>query len=110
MPDFVAKDLQNDLENHLETLEKYALLLRSKEEIASVCDCKEGLENAFKKAAEKSTSLVEELTSARYTSSRIRRIALQNLLGISEALIRQALQAPLYLRVLAINKEKTDLL
>ncbi|MBQ7323276.1 MAG: nucleotidyltransferase family protein [Clostridia bacterium] len=110
VPDFVAKDLQNDLENHLEILEKYALLIRSKEEIASVCDCKEGLENAFKKAAEKTTSLVEELTSARYTSSRIRRIALQNLLGISEALIRQALQAPLYLRVLAINKEKTDLL
>ena len=48
VPDFVLRDLPKTLENTLETLEKHAVLSRSKEEIARVCDCSEGLENAFK--------------------------------------------------------------
>ena len=39
----------------------------------------------------------------RYTSSRIRRIALQNLLKIRESEIRNALQSTLYLQVLAVK-------
>ena len=54
--------------------------------------------------------LLESLTSARYTSSRIRRIALQNLLNIDESLIRASLQTPLYLRILAVKKECNDVL
>lgn len=110
LPTFVAKDLPCVLENKLEVLEKYALLSSSAEEIARVCDCTEGLENALKKAAKTNETLVNALTSARYTSSRIRRIALQNLLKIEESLIRESLSAPLYLRVLAANKERTDVL
>ena len=53
---------------------------------------------------------MEELTSQRYTSSRIKRVALQNLLGIEENLIKNALTSPLYLKVLAINKDKKELL
>jgi predicted nucleotidyltransferase len=110
LPSFVAKDLPCVLENKLEVLEKYALLSSSAEEIARVCDCTEGLENALKKATVTDETLVNALTSARYTSSRIRRIALQNLLKIEESLIRESLSAPLYLRVLAVNKERTDVL
>lgn len=110
LPDFVKADLPHSLQNDLESLEKYALLTRSLTEIASVCDCKEGLENAFLRVAKTGAPLVESLTSARYTSSRIRRIALQNLLQIAEADIREYLNAPLYLRVLAANKERTDVL
>lgn len=105
LPNFVAEDLPKHLENHLELLEKFAILSRSAVEIASVCDCNEGLENAFKKVAILPTSFVETLTSARYTSSRIRRIALQNLLQIDEKLIQEGLSSPLYLRVLAVKKE-----
>ena len=110
LPAFVKKDLPQRLENRLETLEKYALIERSANEIKCVCDCTEGLENALKKTAKTDLPLVKTLTSARYTSSRIRRIALQNLLKIDEALIRESLQSSLYLRVLAVKKEHSDIL
>ena len=109
LPDFVLRDLPTKTENRLESLEKYALLARSTEEIASVCDCTEGLENAFKRVAE-TDEPISSLTNARYTSSRIRRIALQNLLNIDETLIRESLQGNLYLRVLAAKKERSDVL
>lgn len=110
LPNYVEQDLPDQLEDKLDTLEKYAVLSRSIEEIAHTCDCSEGLENALKKAAFSTQTLAETLTSARYTSSRIRRIALQNLLQIDETLVKECLQTPLYLRVLAIKKERVDLL
>ncbi len=110
LPDFVEKDLPASLENYLEALEKYAILFRSLTQIASVCDCTEGLENALKKSASSPQGLVDALTSARYTSSRIRRIALQNLLNIEETLIRECLCSPLYLRVLAADKARSDVI
>ena len=110
LPAFVSVDLPAQLENLLETLKKYALLSSPMEKIASVCDCTEGLENALKRASEEPKTLVESLTSARYTSSRIRRIALQNLLNINEDLIRSGLQSPLYLRVLAIKNPASEAL
>lgn len=110
LPEFVRQDLPEKLENSLDSLEKYAVLNASLEELKSICDCTEGLENAFKKAALSNESLVSSLTSPRYTSARIRRIALQNLLKIDEKLIRECLQAPLYLRVLAANRESKEVL
>lgn len=110
LPSFIQEDIPASLENQLEILEKYAILANSTESIKQVCDCTEGLENAFKRAAEQSASFVESLTSARYTSSRIRRIALQNLLQINEKLIRDSLSCDLYLRILAIKKENGSLL
>ena len=110
LPPFVLKDLPTQTNNVMESLEKYAVLAKPASEIAQVCDCSEGLENAFKKAALSPNSFVDELTSARYTSSRIRRIALQNLLGIKESFIRDCLATKLYLRVLAVNADKKDVL
>ncbi len=110
VPAYVQNDLIAAENDRLEMLEKYALLQNEAQEIAKVCDCTEGLENALKKAAAKPAPLVEQLTSARYTSSRIRRIALQNLLGIEENLIRRALQSTLYLRVLAVKNDQKLLL
>ncbi len=110
LPSFVLKDLPCRLDERLDTLEKYTLINKTAEEIAQVCDCTEGLENALKKAAESNAPLVETLTSARYTASRIRRIALQNLLNIDEALIRQSLQGNLYLRLLAVKDKQKEVL
>lgn len=109
LPDFVLKDLSNNTQACLETLEKYALLSHSSLEIKSVLDCTEGLENALKRVAEENAP-IESLVSARYTASRLRRIALQNLLKIDEKLIRESLSSSLYLRVLAIKKNANDLL
>ena len=91
-------------------MEKFAVLSTDKDVLAQTCDCTEGLENAFKKAATLTETLEETLTSARYTSSRIRRIALQNLLQIRESFVRACLCSPLYLRVLAIAKNRNDVL
>lgn len=110
LPEYVCQDLPDALTENLDTLEKYAILSHNAEYIARICDCTEGLENAFKKAALETQPLVNTLTSARYTASRIRRIALQCLLNIDEQLIRDSLRAPLYLRVLAVKKERSDVL
>ncbi len=110
VPTFVAEDIAKAKNCNLETLEKYALLSKDAQEIAKVCDCTEGLENAFKKAALSPCPLVETLTSPRYTSARIRRIALQNLLCVDETLIRESLKTTLYLNVLAVKKARNDVL
>lgn len=111
IPDYVRETLPESSENCLEAIEKFALLERSAEEIKSVLDCREGLENALKKAAEKNTDdIATALTSKRYTTSRIRRILLHNLLNISETFIRECLSSPLYLELLAVKKEGKDVL
>lgn len=110
LPDYVVRDLPNALENKLDDLEKYSLLSKTAQEIAFISDCTEGLENAFKKAAESNEPIIQSLTSARYTASRIRRIALQCLLNVEESLIRKSLKDPLYLRILAAKKANLAIL
>ena len=89
----------------MEVLEKYALMRASAAELKGICDCREGLENALKRAAKNNTAnIVSALTSKRYTAARLRRILLQNMLGISEKQIRACLASALYLNVLAIKK------
>ncbi len=111
IPEFVSRDLPHALENNLQTIESYAVLNKSTAEIAKTLDCSEGLENALKKAAEHGTNTIaESLTSARYTTSRLRRILLQNALNITKSDITGYLNADLYLKVLAVKKEREDLL
>lgn len=110
LPDFVANDLSKACLISLDTLEKYAILATPKAELAATLDCEEGLENSFKSVSEKNQQpLTCALTNARYTASRIRRIALQNLLKIRKEDIRSALEKDLFLSLLAI-KNKNDIL
>ncbi len=110
LPLYVETDLPKRLENKLDALEKYAILTKSEIELQQICDCTEGLENAFKKAATFNSTFSESLTSARYTASRIRRIALHALLNITESLTRECLSTPLYLRVLSVNKARESVI
>lgn len=112
VPDFVLRDLTQakNVAAALEIVEKYALLVGRTSNIAKVCDCTEGLENALFRAAKEDAPLVQTLTSARYTSSRIRRIALHYALGVDENLQRRGLETNLYARVLAVNKTRKDVL
>ena len=111
LPEFTHNDMHVAKTIDLATLEKFAVLNKSKEELANITDCNEGLENAFKTVAEQNLSDFEsKLTSPRYTTARIRRIALHALLGIEEQFIRTALSQPLYLRVLALKKGDKDIL
>ena len=54
--------------------------------------------------------LKDKLKTKRYTYTRISRILLSSMLGLEENFIRKCLGSELYLKVLAINKEKSALL
>ena len=76
-------------------------------------DCTEGLENRIKALSKDSLTveeLVNKVTTKRYTSSRIRRILISNLLGITENLKNECLSKPLYAKILAVNSQSKDLI
>ena len=94
----------------LKTAEKIAVLTAETSELARTADVSEGLENALKKAAKSQADVVSALTSRRYTASRVSRILLQNLLKIRKELVFECLAEPLYIKPLAVKKERKDLL
>lgn len=89
-----------------------AMITATPEKLAQVMDCTEGLENRFKALLKDNldyNSLVEKVSTKRYTMARVRRIMLANFLGIDEAFIFKCLKSPLYVKILAADKD-TDLL
>lgn len=86
----------------------YNLRKMSISEIAELQDVSEGLEFAIKNAANSCNSLVEFLNiikSKRYTSTRIQRILLYSLLGITKKDIALSKKTIPYLRVLGFNQK-----
>lgn len=112
LPACVSADIQSAgiAAENLKTAERIAVLKTRKNELALTADISEGLENAMKRAARQPEDIVTQLTSKRYTASRINRILLQNLLDIRKDLLADCLSAPLYVQPLAIRKERKDLL
>lgn len=112
LPACVSADIQSAgiAAENLKTAERITVLKTRKNELALTADISEGLENALKRAARQPEDIVTQLTSKRYTASRINRILLQNLLGIRKDLLADCLSAPLYVQPLAIRKERKDLL
>ncbi len=111
LPDFVSTDVKKDIQSSLKTIENFALLYKRADEIKKTLDCTEGLENGLKRAAEQGEcEIAHTLTSSRYTTSRLARIILQNALNVTETDIRNALNSPLYLKLLAIKKSNEELL
>lgn len=110
LPNFVYDDLQVKFCDKLDALEKAAILQKSLAQLRTICDCNEGLENAFKKAAENSAPLVQTLTNARYTSARIRRIALHALLNITKHDVDLFLSNDLYIYPLAYRRDSKKVL
>ena len=94
----------------LETAILYKLRTMSVEEIALLPDVTEGLEHRIAAAVKSSVSLdeiLEKIKTKRYTHSRLRRIILCALLGITKA--DAALSVP-YVRVLGFNSNGARLL
>ena len=78
------------------------------QDIAELADVSEGLEFALKNAANSCNSLVEFLNiikSKRYTSTRIQRILLYSLLGITKKDINISRKTQPYIRVLGFNQK-----
>lgn len=112
LPACVSADIRSAgiAAENLKTAERIAVLKTRNNELALTADISEGLENALKRAARQPEDIVTQLTSKRYTASRINRILLQNLLDIRKDLLADCLSAPLYVQPLAIRKERKDLL
>lgn len=112
MPKFVYNDLPDELVS-VDDFVLYALLSTPKKDIAHIIDCTEGLENRIKahvKDCFTRKELIDKLSTKRYTVPRLSRIMLATLLGIDEKLVSRCSKSDLYLKVLAIDKNKTDLL
>ena len=111
LPPFVYSDLREypDFEKMIMT----ALLTTSTDKLSKIADCTEGLENRIKALSKDNKDLkilIDKITTKRYTSTRIQRILLSNLLGIKEDLVQDCLKANLYAKVLAVNSDSKDLI
>ena len=112
VPPFVYSDLPKRLPN-VDELVLQSVLNAEIDFLSAVQDCSEGLENAVKKHAKNAFSfneLVKKIKSKRYTETRIKRILINCLLKIDKHLIKECLSSDLYFKVLAINKDRLDLL
>jgi predicted nucleotidyltransferase len=112
VPPHVFEDL-NGYPTAFDKMIMATLLQTNVEDLAKVLDCTEGLENRIKalsKDARGFEALIEKVSTKRYTASRVRRIVLSNFLGITEDLVKDCLQTPLYAKVLAVNSQSKDLI
>lgn len=107
--------LDEEIENgriiqNLSVFEKeiiYTLRKMTLSEIANLPDVSEGLENKIKLAANNCNTfddLIQNIKSKRYTQSRIQRILLYALLGISQKDMNSSKKINPYIRVLGFNK------
>ena len=112
VPDFVAGDLDGcaDLSDY-KKIALYAALAADSAKLRKTPDCSEGLENRIKAIASASPDydeLISKVTSKRYTSARIRRILAANVLGIENNFAQKCLRSQMYLRPLAVKKERAN--
>ena len=91
----------------------YKLRTMSIEEIATIPDVSEGLENKIKKASDNCNNLadlIDMIKSKRYTLTRINRILLYVLLNITKKDIEASYKAIPYIRVLGVNAKGKELI
>ena len=85
----------------------------STEEIAALPDVSEGLENKIKTAAcecNTAKDFVNIVKSKRYTETRIKRIMLYALLGITKSTMQSCIKPEPYVRVLGMSEKGKDLI
>lgn len=88
-----------------------AFLEAAPAQTAGCPDCAEGLENrirAILRANPEMKALTEKTVSRRYTAARIRRVLMQNFLGIARETVLSYARSPLYFRTLAVKKEGAE--
>lgn len=91
----------------------YTLRKMSVREIAELPDVSEGLENAIKNAADSCNNLIDLVNiikSKRYTQTRIQRILLYTLLGITKKDMQNSKKIIPYARVLGFNARGKEML
>ena len=111
VPEYVYADLNDfSAENEIfEQLLRFKLLESTPETLKKIYGCNEGLENRLPSLAELPyNKIIDEATGRRYSSSRIKRILLANLLSIYQTDCEKYLNSKLYIKPIAIKKERAD--
>lgn len=112
LPKFVYKDL-GEYPFIFEKLCVASIITTKTENMASILDCTEGIENrikAFVKDNADYEQLVDKISTKRYTKTRIQRIILSAFLGIKKDFVLNCLNSPLYAKVLAVNSDNKDII
>lgn len=112
VPPYVFRDLPAFLPDCDKMILSH-LFTATAEEMRLISDCTEGLENRIKALIKDNLVYPEALAkiaTKRYTTARVRRICIANLLGIKESLIRDALESKLYAKALAVRADAVELL
>lgn len=92
-----------------ERLMRFCLIGSSPQNLKRIFGCTEGLENKLRESALMPFGeLVSSVAGKRYTHSRIRRIMLANMLGLYSDDCGEYLQSTLYIKPLAVKKERAD--
>lgn len=113
VPNFVVEDLSPLSPVGLSAMIMAKLTEYSPSALSKICDINEGLENRILHVLQTSSNtsdLINEVTTKRYTSSRIRRILISALLGIDKMTLEESKQEPAYFKILAIKRAQTKLL
>lgn len=88
---------------------RYALARTEKSSLTRIFGCTEGLENKLTADLTLTTDgIVAAATGKRYTSSRIRRIIISNLLGLYADDARAAIAEGTYIKPIAVKRERKD--
>ena len=110
VPEYVFKDAKAFVSpESYKKIAVYSVISKPACELKKIVDCTEGLENRIQALAKDNPDydiLIDKITSKRYITSRIKRIFASSVLNITDELIRQSLKSRLYLKVLAVNKER----
>lgn len=120
MPEHSYNLLEDSIKNgnvvkSISTFDKiiiYSLRKMSTDEIANLPDVAEGLEFAIKSAANKCNSVSELLSiinTKRYTQTRLQRILLYAILGITKKDMEISMNTKPYIRVLGFNDKGRDI-
>ena len=114
LPPYVREDAENAIvTDDLSPILLYKLGELTPSELTNVADVGEGIENRILRLAKENCdldSLVKAVSTKRYTESRVRRILIGALLGIDKSTFEKAIDEPPYYKVLAVKKEKTEVL
>lgn len=107
---------KGNIVNNLSAFDKeiiFTLRKMSTDEIANLPDVSEGLEFSLKSAANECNSIVELLSivgTKRYTKTRLQRILLYAILGITKKDMQVSMNAKPYIRVLGFNDKGRGIL
>ncbi len=109
VPQYVLQPLKEvDIKgskDRLDCLIRYALASADKRDMMRIFGCTEGLENKLKSdTALPAEEIIAKATSKRYTSSRIRRILIANMLGLYSDDTKRYIKEGTYIKPLAVRE------